>query len=381
MQKLSVALILVACLATLPFRGRAKRPTPSLKHVIVAQFAKLGDMVCTTPVFRAIKHFDPDIRITVLGHPLNREVLNGSSDVDAYLAYNGDFWQTMRHLRKMPCDAGIVATPDFIALALLFLGGARHIVAPKVTGGYSPYETIAYRLLRTLVDTRPHDLNAYAPREYLRLLESFGIVSADTSKHLAISNSARQSVASFFVRHSLDTDRDFIVGISPSAGNKIKNWFPERFAEVATYLCTEYRATVLVLGGSRDAEEVQKMMEKCGGNPRIINTLGVFLVEELKALIAQLGLLIGVDTGPMYIAEALNVPTIDIIGPVSEKVQPPFGEYHRLVYLHDRRTAELFIMNARAYDRREARRQIEEITTEMVIQEIDSLVPALISKH
>jgi hypothetical protein len=67
------------------------------------------------------------------------------------------------------------------------------------------------------------------------------------------------------------------------------------------------------------------------------------------------------------------VPTIDIIGSMDENEQPPIGEKHKLVYLKDR-IPEIHIMNARMYNRKEARRHIEEITPEMVCPYIKELL-------
>jgi ADP-heptose:LPS heptosyltransferase len=74
-----------------------------------------------------------------------------------------------------------------------------------------------------------------------------------------------------------------------------------------------------------------------------------------------------VDTGPIYVAEAFGTPTVDIVGPVDEREQPPIGQKHRVVVPPERRIPALHIMNAHGYDRKEARRQSEAITTAMVL--------------
>ena len=68
------------------------------------------------------------------------------------------------------------------------------------------------------------------------------------------------------------------------------------------------------------------MAEFLNPETQFVNTDGLFSLDELKALIQRLSLFISVDTGPIYIAEAFDVPTIDIIGPMDENEQPPRGE-------------------------------------------------------
>ena len=107
---------------------------------------------------------------------------------------------------------------------------------------------------------------------------------------------------------------------------------------------------------------------------QFINTSGIFNIDELKALISKISLFISVDTGPIYIAEAFGVPSIDIIGPVDESEQPPVGTKHKIVYLRNRKEAAIHILNARMYDYAEAKRQIDGITTDMVFKEIDEIM-------
>ena len=78
----------------------------------------------------------------------------------------------------------------------------------------------------------------------------------------------------------------------------------------------------------------------------IVNGYNQFSLEQLKAMVARMHLCVAVDTGIIYIAEAFGVPTIDIVGPVDENVQPPRGSLNRIVCV-PHRTPQLRIMNAR----------------------------------
>ena len=113
---------------------------------------------------------------------------------------------------------------------------------------------------------------------------------------------------------------------------------------------------------------------------KVIDTTGIFSVDEFKAFMSTIHLCISVDSGPIYIAEALGIPTLDIVGPIDDREQPPKGRLNRVVKLADRGRPELHVMNARVFDEREAKRQIEAITPDMVIKELDRLVDELRQK-
>src|SRR3990167_9452485 len=53
---------------------------------------------------------------------------------------------------------------------------------------------------------------------------------------------------------------------------------------------------------------------------------GAFNLEELPAAIKRLSLVIGADTGLIYMADALNVPVVDIAGPCNMNDQRPTGK-------------------------------------------------------
>jgi ADP-heptose:LPS heptosyltransferase len=341
--------------------------------VLIIQMAKLGDMVCTTPMFRAVKEKYPNCKVFVGGNSINKEVLSGNSDVDGYIILKNIFWDDLRNIKKENFDFACITGPNFLNLAMLYLSGISLICAPAIENGWSSYETKSYKILRFLVKTKSHRMGYYAPREYLKLLEPINIYSEDTKKHLSFSEEAVERVEKFFIEKGIKK-KDFVVGISPSAGNKIKKWPEERFSRIADYLYNEYNAKVVIIGGPKDREEVKTMISYIDLNTKIINALGLLNIDELKALISKMNMFISVDTGPIYIAEAFDVPTIDIVGPMDEREQPPIGPIHRAILSPNRREAQLHIMNARSYDYKEARRQIHEISIEMVIEKVNELV-------
>ncbi len=364
-------LYLRAFLALLLF-PRHRKPT-DIKTVVVLQTMKMGDMICTTPLFHALKKQIPGVRVVVLGDTAGKDTLAGSSDVDRYVVYTESaLSQVAKEIASEQIDVAILPGPNPKGLAFFALSNARMIIAPRVVNGWSAYEGKAYKLLRIFVATMSHRIGSYAPREYLKLLEPLGIHEEDTKKHLVYSDLAAQRVSEVLMEEGV-REGDILVGISPSSGNKIKRWPLDRFARVAEYL-SKKDARVIVIGGSRDTEEVEEMLAHLTSDANVINLLEKFSIEELKALIARLNLFIAVDTGPIYIAEAFNVPTIDIVGPMDENEQPPRGKHHLVVAPPSPRTPQLHIMNASIYDANEARRQTEEITVAQVEEAIEKIM-------
>lgn len=325
---------------------KSRRVVPkTVQTVVIVQNMKMGDMVCTTPLFNALKKNISGVRVVVCGDLVNKQILEGHPSVDRYIHFNHrNVESTIKDLMTETIDVGMTPGPDALGLAVLTLSGSKCIVVPRVVGGKSPYEGRWYKILRRFVKTMPHSMGMYAPREYLRLLEPLSIHTDDTRKTLSVQQGAKQKAGDILGSAPL------IVGISPSAGHKIKQWPAERFGKVAEYLIRSYGALVCVYGSAKDGEEIEKMMQEVSVKERAIVLHPLVDLEGLKAITERLSLFISSDTGPIYIAEAFGVPTIDIVGPVDEREQPPRGPKNLIVLPRERKGPFLHVLDARSYD-------------------------------
>ena len=362
------------------FFGSANLVPQNPHRIAVAQMARLGDMVCTTPVFRALKEQYPDCEVVAIGVPGNAGILKDYPRVNQYFPYSGNAWELARFLHEKKIDAAILCGPHGLVLAAMLVAGIPAVITPQVVGGFSPYETRIYKLLRRFTIIKPHNIIKYAPREYLRLLEPLGIYTDDTRKELMYSDEAWQKVQKKAVEAGITFGSDICIGITPTAGNKIKEWPAERFGKLANMIAKEYGFKIVVLGSRNDHVRVKEILAALDSSVQVWNTCGQMDLDELKALIANLDCVIAVDTGPIYIAEAFGVATIDIIGPVDENVQPPRGENHIIVKAQVPGYPFLRIMNARIYDVVGARKAVEAITPEMVLEKSRDLLSGLKKK-
>jgi len=347
-----------------------EKMTIGSNKIVVFQMAKLGDMVCTTPLFRAIRTSFPNAEITVVGNTINRAIVEGSTDVDTYIAFT-NISDMIAEIRSHSFDTCIITGPDIVSLYIAQRAGIPTVIVPSIQKGLSPNADIRYRIASKSACTVSYTEGAYMPGQYLRLLEPLGVTSSDTTKHLRYSPEAERSASTLM--QGLGIKDSLVVGLTPVAGNKIKEWPPERFAKIAEYLRNVYGAHVLILGTKADESTIVRMQSALQSQEKIHFLHGQVSIDELKALIATINLFVASDTGPIYIAEAFGIPTIDIVGPVDEREQPPRGEFHRVV-VPKRASAVLTVMNAKRYNVTEARRQAEATTVAEVCAEIDSLM-------
>jgi ADP-heptose:LPS heptosyltransferase len=376
-KKIENALLLLMCVGKFLVSGKATKKISRLDNILVVHLSKLGDMVCTTPMFHAIKQKYPRSCVYVLGAEPYRELLRGNSDVDRYLGYQSSIFKNIKMLKKEKIDYACLAYPNFTALAVMYLAGIPTICVPQVVARFCPLETKTYRFLRRWVLTAPHDAWKYAPREYLRLLEPIGIYTDEIKTYLFYTSEAENKAMAFLQQHEAVPGRDFLVGIAPGAGHKLKLWPTERFAYLADYLQEKYQAKIFLITGPDEQDLVEKMMASIKPTTKVINPK--FSIEELKAFISKLSFFVSVSTGPMHFADAFDIPLVVVVGPADEVTQTPRGVYSRIVK-PERKEAAIYTMCTRIFDYEEARRQAESTTVEMVKEKIDELISLIKDK-
>lgn len=370
------ASLVILCYIYALVRGGAKvSATKPIRSVLVIPASKLGDLICTTPVFHVLKKSVGRPIVHVAATSLYGELLAGNTDVDIFHDWNDmDILKMIRLVRSIHVDTVVIPSPYFIATAVCFLAGVDVICVPRIVDGYSPFQTRAYRGILPLLTVVPHRMGTYAPREYLRLLEPLGIQSSDTTKHLAFSDQACATMERDLKKAGLVHGTDMIVGISVTAGNKIKEWGTKKFAAVAQWLSDTYEAKIVFIGAKSDVEDVRETIGFLNRDVTYFNATGLLGFDEMKALVSMMNMLISVDSGPIYVAEAFGIPTVDIVGPLDEREQPPIGDKHVVVVAPHRGEPQVHIMNARIYDAVEARRQVDAISVEQVKEAIKTLI-------
>jgi heptosyltransferase-2 len=363
-------LLIFRCLISFVLHGKADKKVFSPKSVVIIQRAKLGDMIVTTSMFRAVKKVYPSCKVTVVGSAINKQVLEGNPDIYKYIVWEDDVSKMITKLNEGQYDFGCMTAPNFHSLCVLYLSGIKSISAPLITNGWSPYETRSYKIIRNFVIKTEHRMREYVPRQFLRLLEPLNIFTDDTTKYIYWSKEAELKITDFISK--LESNQSMLIGVMPGAGNKIKQWPAERFSEVADYLIEKYKAYVLIIGSESNRKEIDETLVSIR-NKDCVSECSSMSIDELKALVSKLTMTVSVDTGPVFIAEACGVPTLDIAGSIHpSEMSPNDGKYHIVVVSEGE--PEIFTMNARIINFEKAKEQIESITVSMVTKKADELI-------
>jgi len=378
----AAAPVFFSCIA---LRRMARRRTPDvpLRIVVLPQLTRIGDLVCATPVFRAIKERYPNAHLAVVTTNKVVGIIRNNPRIDEIIIYKStELLGLIRALRRGRFDWSFSLTGTSFGNLIFFAGLVAH--RAKITRrDRSRSERLTdWMAPQKLLYTH----GTYLPRRYLDLLRFVGVESPREQQEIFVSTDAEARAASFLKEHGLEGKHP-LIGISITAGNKIKEWGDARFADLARELVAKYPdGTIVFLGAPRDSARIGALVESLNVqypvqhrvlnrvvqhsvlNTSMFTVVVDFSLDELAAFIKRLDLYIGVDTGPIYIAHALGVPLVDITGPVDPWEQPPHDEESICVMPPAPFHPSSFVMKRRFGSREAHARARDAISVEMVLE-------------
>lgn len=270
--------------------------------ILIIQLRRIGDVLLTTPVIRALREKFPRARIDFLVEKPGAEILQGNPYLNNILVYNKK--EQVNWLRRVRGEHYDVIL-DFLRNPrtgwLTLLSGARYRIAFR-----NRWRDFFYN-----VRVKPDPVPKYVPAFKLDMLKSFGIENNNVVLDLAVSEKDGARVRQWLSQEGIH-DSDLLLGISPTSRRQARRWRKTGFAEVADYLIQKHKAKVVFLYGPGEEGYVDDILQMCKETALKHPSL---TVGELTALIKQLKLFVGNDNGPMHIAQAFAIPTVVIFGP------------------------------------------------------------------
>ena len=301
-----------------------------MPQALVIQTAFLGDVVLTTPLFRALSDASAPMNVTALVTPPGARVLGYPNHVGAGLkevmvydkrgAQRGfrAFLKLARQLRDKHFDIVISPHRSYRSAALAWL-----TKAPIRIG----FDENALPFVWTHRVKRRREIHDVLRN--LDLISPLGKLPTDfmPKPEVVITPEGREGAARLaqdFLKSSLR------IGIAPGSVWGTKRWPAEKFAAVMDALGSERSARFVLIGGPGDAETAE--LVKHASKTRALNLAGKTTIEEMVAIISSLDLFITNDTGPMHVAAALGIPVIAIFGATTPTLGfAPFTEKSRVV--------------------------------------------------
>ena len=121
-----------------------------------------------------------------------------------------------------------------------------------------------------------------------------------------------------------------MVILQPGARYWFKAWPPERYAELADRVTSQYGCHVLIGGSSADLDLAQQIRQMAKSRPTIM--AGRTTIKQFAAIAKRSVLFVGSDSGAMHIASAVGTPVVALFGPSNPREWGPRGGPVEVLY-------------------------------------------------
>jgi ADP-heptose:LPS heptosyltransferase len=304
-----------------------RRPGP--RRVLLIQTAKIGDLICTTPVIASLKAGWPDCLLTVMVNPVCAPLLAHDPAVDDLWAVPASEWhgltgklRLLSRLRAACFDDCIVLSPNAAFLLLpLWAGIPRRAAILSNFPGRS-----LDRCARFLTHRERHRGGRLLLDTELVLLAVLGCDHPVRRKRIHPAPGAAGQVAEFLAGRSAPR-----IGVGVSSGNPLKALSAAQLTTLCDRLLASLPHDLVLIGTAADQPVAEHIRRRCDA-VRILDAAGTFGLDVLPALMPRLAGYVGVDSGITYLADAFDIPTVDLMGPANADDQRPTG--HHALVLH-----------------------------------------------
>jgi ADP-heptose:LPS heptosyltransferase len=269
-------------------------------RVLVVRPDRIGDLLLTTPMFRALKLASPATHVGALVRRATGPLLVMNPDVDEVVPEEGQpLGALVERLRRGRWDAAVFAFGSPRTSFAAWRAGV-----PLRIGPASKWWSVLYgrRVLQRRSRSARHEADYN-----LELLEPLGIPFRRHATRLEVTVDEWGWAKQHLVNLGLPLGQP-ILALHPGSGNSAGRWPLAAFAALTDRLAGEGHHVLLIFGpGERELPAAMRGLLRT--RPAVLLPGSVHL-RQLAAVIARLHLFVSNSTGPLHMAVAMGVPTV-----------------------------------------------------------------------
>jgi lipopolysaccharide heptosyltransferase I len=304
---------------------------PAPRRVLIIKPSSLGDVVSAMPILRGLRRTSPQAHVAWLVVGGCSPLIRHDTDLNETILFDrrrlGAAWRSlgaMRDLRRLvrTLRAGQF---DWVidAQGLLRSGLLARCSGARVRAGFAcPRERAAAMFYTHRVETS----GQHTVQRNVELARGLGLDASVADMTLQVSQAGTQYAADF--RRRMDLGRgDYIVAVPPTRwGTKL---YPVRHWQMVLRALSQ-RVAVAMVGASDERDITGAIMGALSGHT-VVDLAGQTRVDELVGLIAHSRGVICSDSAAQYIAPAVGVRCLSLLGPTRVERTGPVGSSEALV--------------------------------------------------
>ncbi len=310
------------------------------RRILCVRLDQLGDVVMTSPAFRAIKESIPGCSVTLLTSPGGAEAARLMPFVDDVLTYQAPWMKAtnnaadassdrrfIERLRAASFDAAVV----FTVYSQNPLPSALMCYLADIPLRLAHCRENPYHILTDWVrDQEPEKFVRHETRRQLDLVNFIGARTLDERLSISVPASARIQIESL-LQQLLDDSCERWIVMHPGASASSRRYAPENYALVTRQLVEEMDCQVIFTGTASERSLIETIRAQAGVPSHSV--AGLLDLGQLAALLERAPLLISNNTGTVHIAAAVGTSVLDLYA-LTNPQHMPWRVPHRVLF-HD----------------------------------------------
>ena len=302
--------------------------------LVVGKNNQVGDMICSLPLYVALKKKFPEAHITLVAAKTNYSI--PLKDINPYLdkilVYDKSSLKTIfnfyRELRKIKYQLGIVTSTFAYSTTshlINFLSGAKVRVGVKSIDGKTNKAAKYLNVKKDFYWGKEKKHQSERNLDVVRQIEC-DLTKEELKNILFELKEADKLFAESFLAKTFPYKQRLVIGFHPGAGKRENVWPTEKFVELIAQLHKHYNNYVLITAGMTDSEIIKSITNRLKELNIPFEIAENFEIKKLAAVLSRINLYITNDTGPMHVAGSVGTKLISLFGPTKAYEWAPFME-------------------------------------------------------
>ena len=331
--------------------------------ILVIRHDNIGDLIITTPVFRALREHFPEAQIDALVNSYNFPILGNNPDLSRIHIYTkgkhrppGDsllmtHWRRLRLMLKLRAthyDTAIVANWGYHPR---LLRPARWI-APASIIGFVPARTTIPGITHGIpINTAPR----HSVEKAFFLLRPLGIEGPPPALRLQPTPEENRRARDQLVSQPWFRSDKVTIGVHISSRKELQRWPREHFSQLIKRLHAKAGCQFMLFWSPGDENNRMHPGDDQAAASIISETVGLpvlpYTTEQLEPLIGGLSVcdaMVCSDGGAMHVGAGLGLPILCFFGDSNPLNWHPWGVPYELLHPTSRNVKDISVEEAEA---------------------------------
>lgn len=279
------------------------------ERFLIVRTDRVGDVVMITAIPREIKKAFPDAFVATLTQTNTAKILENNPYIDEIITDDlseETFWKLVKKIKSLKFDYGLLIHPTERAAYQMLWGGVKQ----RIGVGRILYEVLTFM--------KSVSRNNYTPLRHeadycMDLARKVGVVTDNYQPEIFVTDSEKAEITNYLSDKGISKETYKII-LHTGSKNSAPNWSEDKYFELISKILNKYpdKNFALLLTAFEMTQEFKSKVNQIN-DKRILDVSDY--IDDLRKLIKIISvsdLMLCSSTGPIHLADALNIKCIGI---------------------------------------------------------------------